>query len=104
VQVRLRCQAGSITAQLTAETAAGAQALSQAGDDLRRSLQSQGVNLLALEVRVAGDGVGAETGGHQHEGGAGTPGGGPARPDETEEITIETSRLPDPGAQVDVLA
>jgi len=104
VQVRLRCQSGAITAELTAETAAGAQALAQAGGELRRSLEAQGVNLLGLEVRVASDGAGPNSGeAHQQEGRNGGSPTGHAN-EEPDEITIEPARLPDPGAQVDVLA
>jgi flagellar hook-length control protein FliK len=105
VQVKLRAGRDGVSAELVADSAHAAQALATAGGDLRRALESQGVNLLGLDVRTAGDGTEA----HGHEGRRsaeselmGGQGGMDAGQDP--ETTIEPSRLPDPGSQVDVLA
>lgn len=105
VQVKLRAGRDGVSAELIADSAHAAQALATAGADLRRALEAQGVNLLGLDVRTAGDG--AEAHGHEGRRAAeseqrGAQGGMDAGEDP--EITIESSRLPDPGSQVDVLA
>jgi flagellar hook-length control protein FliK len=105
VQVKLRAGRDGVSAELIADSAHAAQALATAGGDLRRALEAQGVNLLGLDVRTAGDG--AEAHGHEGRRAAeselrGAEGGMDAGEDP--EITIESSRLPDPGSQVDVLA
>jgi flagellar hook-length control protein FliK len=105
VQVKLRAGRDGVSAELIADSAHAAQALATAGGDLRRALEAQGVNLLGLDVRTAGDG--AEAHGHEGRRAAeseqrGAQGGMDAGEDP--EITIESSRLPDPGSQVDVLA
>jgi flagellar hook-length control protein FliK len=105
VQVKLRAGRDGVSAELVADSAHAAQALVTAGGDLRRALEAQGVNLLGLDVRTAGDGTEA----HGHEGRRAAESelmGGQHGTDagEDPEITIEPSRLPDPGSQVDVLA
>jgi flagellar hook-length control protein FliK len=105
VQVKLRAGRDGVSAELVADSAHAAQALVTAGGDLRRALEAQGVNLLGLDVRTAGDGTEA----HGHEGRRAAESelmGGQRGTDagEDPEITIEPSRLPDPGSQVDVLA
>ena len=105
VQVKLRAGRDGVSAELVADSAHAAQALVTAGGDLRRALEAQGVNLLGLDVRTAGDGTEA----HGHEGRRAAESelmGGQHGTDagEDPEITIEPSWLPDPGSQVDVLA
>jgi hypothetical protein len=83
--------------------------LQQAGDDLRRQLQAQGIDLQRLDIGVAGDrghgpGAGAAreqdaNGSHRHAGGAADT-GAEAGAEARAEDTIE---LPD-GVLVDVLA
>jgi flagellar hook-length control protein FliK len=105
VQVKLRAGRDGVSAELVADSAHAAQALATAGGDLRRALEAQGVNLLGLDVRTAGDGTEA----HGHEGRRAAEselmgGQGGTDAGEDPETTIEPSRLPDPGSQVDVLA
>jgi len=52
----MRVHDGAVSATLAAETPAAAQALTQTVSDLRRSLESQGLQIASLDVHVAGDG------------------------------------------------
>ena len=56
VRITMRVHDGAVSATLAAETPAAAQALTQTVSDLRRSLESQGLQIASLDVRVAGDG------------------------------------------------
>jgi flagellar hook-length control protein FliK len=55
IEVRLRATADGVAAQLVADSPEAARMLSQAGDDLRRQLADQNVNLLSLDVSTSGD-------------------------------------------------
>ncbi len=53
--MRLQSSPAGISAQLIADSPEAARLLHQAGDDLRRSLESRDVTLLSLEVSTTGD-------------------------------------------------
>jgi flagellar hook-length control protein FliK len=53
IEVRLQSSAAGVTAHLVADSPEAARLLAQAGDDLRRSLESRDVNLLSLEVSTS---------------------------------------------------
>jgi flagellar hook-length control protein FliK len=56
VRITMRVHDGAVSATLAAETPAAAQALTQTVSDLRRSLESQGLQITSLDVHIAGDG------------------------------------------------
>ena len=108
VDVHLRQTAEGLVARVVAHSAEAVLQLQQAGDDLRRSLEQQGVNVLSLDIghrndeRSAGD-----AGTLRDEDGDGRDGrGGSAADDadgEPEATTTTTLQLPN-GVLVDVLA
>jgi flagellar hook-length control protein FliK len=100
VRIRLRYEGGGIAAEVLAESQQAAQALQQAAPELRRSLESQGLNLLWLDVR-SGD---AES--EAPWLGEGTDAGSAddAAADTAEEYHVLPGRLPAPGSTIDVLA
>ena len=107
VQVRLRAHAGGVSASLTAQTPAGAQALGAAHGELRRALESQGIAVHTIDVQLAGDRPGPD--GRSQGWQPGGRGGSPqqARDDDEEfepHHTIEPTRLPPADGKVDVLA
>jgi flagellar hook-length control protein FliK len=55
IEVRLQSSAAGVTAHLIADSPEAARLLSQAGDDLRRSLEQRDVTLLSLEVSTSGE-------------------------------------------------
>jgi flagellar hook-length control protein FliK len=55
IEIRLQATAAGITAHLVADSPEAARLLQQAGDDLKRSLASQNVELLSLDVSTSGD-------------------------------------------------
>jgi hypothetical protein len=55
VEIHLRYQAGGVAATLLADGTEAAQALVAAAGELRRSLEAQGVAVLALDVRAQQD-------------------------------------------------
>jgi hypothetical protein len=55
IEVRLQSTPEGISAQLVADSPEAAKMLSQAGDDLRKQLADQNVNLLSLDVSTSGD-------------------------------------------------
>jgi hypothetical protein len=55
IEVRLHATAAGVTAHLVADSPEAAKLLSQAGDELRRSLEQRDVNLLSLEVSTSAD-------------------------------------------------
>ena len=55
VEVRLRQTAHGLMATVTADRADAAQVLQQAGADLRRALEAQGVQLAGLDIGLAGE-------------------------------------------------
>jgi flagellar hook-length control protein FliK len=56
IRIQLHRTDDGVTAHVVTDSAATADTLSQGGDDLRRSLQSAGVNLLSLSIEARGDG------------------------------------------------
>jgi type III secretion system needle length determinant len=109
VEIHLTSTPGGLVVRVTADAPQAAHLLQQAGDDLRRQLQAQGIDLQRLDIGVSGDGrPGADAAGEQranHDssrpGGSGTSSAeaGPSAEAQAED-TIE---LPD-GVLVDVLA
>lgn len=55
VEIRLQASAAGITAQVIADSPEAAKLLAQAGDELRRSLESRDVTLISLEVSTTGE-------------------------------------------------
>jgi flagellar hook-length control protein FliK len=54
ISIRLSQTSAGLSARVTADTAAGAQALTQSGSELRQSLSSLGVSLLRLDIGSSG--------------------------------------------------
>jgi flagellar hook-length control protein FliK len=106
IEIMLSHGPGGISATVTAESPAAAHALQRAADQLQRSLADQGVNLLRLDIDVAGDRATASgSDDHQRDaqrgnGRAGAHGGADTDSTPTVERTLE---LPG-GVLVDVLA
>jgi hypothetical protein len=86
------------------ENATTADTLSQGGDDLRRSLQQAGVNLLSLNIEARGDG-GAQThdAAPRHSAPAGRTQTDSAAESDLGQVETTTLVLPG-GARVNVLA
>ena len=106
VQVTMRYHDSGVSATVTTDNRAAAQELLQSGADLRRSLESQGVTVHGLDVQLSGEERGSNQNGERAADTAramGPAGGGDAEADEAE-ITIQPSRLPLPGSQIDVFA
>jgi flagellar hook-length control protein FliK len=61
ISIQLQHTDDGVTAKVLADHAATADTLSQGGDDLRRALQSAGVNLLSLDIGTRGDSAQAQT-------------------------------------------
>jgi Flagellar hook-length control protein FliK len=55
IEVRLQSTPEGVSAQLVADSPEAARMLTQAGDDLRKQLADQNVNLLSLDVSTSGD-------------------------------------------------
>jgi flagellar hook-length control protein FliK len=55
IEIRLQSTSGGVTAQVVADSPQAARLLQQASDDLKRSLASQNVQLLSLDVSTSGD-------------------------------------------------
>jgi flagellar hook-length control protein FliK len=105
VQVQLRSHAGGVSASLTAETRAGAEALGVSYGELRRSLEAQGIVVHTIDVQFAGNGLGPDGRGERWQSLAQQMAGAVQNDDDDQdETTIEPSQLPDSGAQIDVLA
>jgi flagellar hook-length control protein FliK len=106
IEVRLHSTAEGLRAHIVADAAQAAALLGQAGDDLRRSLEQQGVNVLHLDVGTSGqENGGAGSAGEEagSRSGSGSAGSGPAEeggPDGSEDVRVQ---LPN-GVLVDVLA
>jgi flagellar hook-length control protein FliK len=106
ISIQLQHTDEGVTAKVLADHAATADTLSQGGDDLRRALQSAGVNLLSLDIGTRGDNS-AQT---QTQ----TPGQGPRSTDTTSGDDADTAgdagatppvtSLPSGSALVNVLA
>jgi flagellar hook-length control protein FliK len=103
VDVHIRSTNEGIVARVVAHSAESVQTLQHAANDLRKSLEEQGVNVLTLDIGQSGD--------ERSAGRSGTEGGGLARGDgqvataeqESTETKTSTLRLPS-GVLVDVLA
>ncbi len=108
IDVHLRHTADGVVAKVVAHSADAAQQLQQAASDLRRQLDSQGVNILSLDIgqsspddrSAAGTGAGFDGGGRGNSGG---PAGGESAGADAETTVNSTLRLPN-GVLVDVLA
>jgi flagellar hook-length control protein FliK len=111
VEIRLQQTASGLIASVVADGAEAAQALQQAGQDLRRSLEAHGIDLQRLDITYSGDersgAKSAETQtGDERRSASGDDStatdGGDLTP--TDDATaISTLELPD-GVLVDVLA
>ena len=55
ISIRLSQTSAGLSARVSADTAAGAQALAQGGSELRQSLSSLGVSLLRLDIGSSGE-------------------------------------------------
>ncbi|MCK9247718.1 MAG: flagellar hook-length control protein FliK [Solirubrobacteraceae bacterium] len=108
IEVRLRHVAGGgIEATLLADQADTARSLQQAGNELRRMLEAQGVDLLRLDVdaRAAGDPDARRDGGDSaRPSGAAPTGAAGAGPVDTSTTASTVHLLLPDGATVDVLA
>jgi flagellar hook-length control protein FliK len=107
VDVHIRSTSEGLVARVVAHTAEAVQTLQQSANDLRKSLEEQGLNVLSLDVGHSGDERAAGRAGAGHTGSdtgsgrgdAGTAGGA----DDTSTTETSTLRLPS-GVLVDVLA
>jgi flagellar hook-length control protein FliK len=107
IEVRLQSSPAGISAQLVADSPEAARLLSQAGDDLRRSLEARDVNLLSLEVSTSGDQRRGDQPGQTSDPDA--PTGAPATTGDAEEAAPAPAAAPTVlelpgGLLVDVLA
>ncbi|HEY3764268.1 MAG TPA: flagellar hook-length control protein FliK [Gaiellales bacterium] len=107
VQVTMRYHADGVSAVVTTDNHEAAQTLVQAGADLRRSLEAQGVTVHSLDVHLSSDDRGDNAHGEKAADMANAMGpggtGDDADADEVE-TTIQPSQLPLPGSQIDVFA
>ncbi|MBS1869755.1 MAG: flagellar hook-length control protein FliK [Actinobacteria bacterium] len=110
IEVHLRHTADGLVARVVAEHGAAAQQLQQAGAELRRSLEDQGLTLLRLDIGASGEQGGRAAGRRAASERAGAPrragGADDGTPDAlaaTETTSTTTLALPN-GALVDVLA
>jgi flagellar hook-length control protein FliK len=104
VEIRLRVRGSTVTAELTADSSHGAQALGQSVADLRRSLEAQGLIVQGLDVRQSGPDGGASS--WQGQGNSSREqerAASALAPDETE-IQVAVTASARAGEQVDVLA
>jgi flagellar hook-length control protein FliK len=62
ISIRLSQTSAGLSARVSADTAAGAQALTQGGSELRQSLSSLGVSLLRLDIGSSGQSQAREQG------------------------------------------
>ncbi len=106
VQVTMRYHQNGVSAVVTTDNHEAAQALIQAGADLRRSLEAQGVTVHGLDVHLSGDDRGGNARGERAADMANAmgPNGGDDAADDEAETTIQPSQLPLPGSQIDVFA
>jgi flagellar hook-length control protein FliK len=103
----MRYHQDGVSAVVTTSNHAAAQELIQAGADLRRSLESQGVTVHGLDVHLSGESRGENANSRRAADMARAMGpngrGSDADADEAE-ITIQPSQLPLSGSQIDVFA
>jgi flagellar hook-length control protein FliK len=106
IDIHLRSTPDGVVARVVADASQAAAVLRDGGDELRRQLASQGINLTHFDVGTTGQeqrGASFGNGGSQQHGGRGHApenADAGASPDNTEETTIS---LPN-GVLVDVLA
>jgi flagellar hook-length control protein FliK len=100
IDVHIRSTAEGLVARIVAHTAQTVQTLEHAANDLRHSLEEQGLNLKSLDIGQPGEReagrAGADARGH-------APGTDESVATDGEDTTTETLRLPS-GVLVDVLA
>jgi flagellar hook-length control protein FliK len=106
VQVTMRYHQNGVSAIVMTDNREAAQALIQAGADLRRSLEAQGVTVHGLDVHLSGDDRGGNARGERAADMANAmgPSGGDDAAEDEAETTIQPSQLPLPGSQIDVFA
>ncbi|MBV9831513.1 MAG: flagellar hook-length control protein FliK [Marmoricola sp.] len=56
IRIQLQHSDDGLTARVITDHAATADTLSQGGDDLRRSLQQAGINVISLDIETRGEG------------------------------------------------
>jgi len=107
IEIHLRHTAAGLLARIVAQHGAAAQLLQQAGDELRRSLESQGLTLLRLDVGASGQQASGGAGEQRGDGGPaaraadrGEPDAGDVQADPAAPATVT---LPN-GVLIDVLA
>jgi flagellar hook-length control protein FliK len=111
VEVRLRVTADGLTAAIHADRPEAVQALQQASAELRRALEQRGLNVLSVDVALAGAGGGHAAGHQMQAGGDRSASGGTTNPNGGQEAVADAMEA-DPtaprgvpaGALVDVLA
>lgn len=110
VQVRLRSGSGGLSATMTVDRPDALQALQAAADQLRQSLEDQGVEIVRLDIGLSAQARGdeAKTGAHSDgrdaSGGDSRRGGTDAVTDHDHDDAAPTMRPLIPGALVDVRA
>jgi hypothetical protein len=112
IEIHLRHSASGVTARLVADSAEALQLLQQNGSDLRRSLESAGIDVLGLDIGARGDerraDQGAFAGAANGRSGRRASGDADGADDETTttvSVPAVRARLPLPGgALLDVLA
>ncbi|HXD59534.1 MAG TPA: flagellar hook-length control protein FliK [Thermoleophilaceae bacterium] len=107
VEIHLSSTKDGVTARVVADAAQAANVLRHAGEELRRSLESQGINLVRFDVGTAG-GQQERRSDFGQEPGSGSNGRTPTDSMEETEVTSDTTQertvqLPN-GVLVDVLA
>jgi flagellar hook-length control protein FliK len=101
VDVHIRSTAEGLVARVVAHTAEAVQTLQSAANDLRQSLEEQGLNLMSLDIGQPGE---RRAGDRDHEAaGHGADSDQSSAAGETENAAGQTLRLPT-GVLVDVLA
>jgi flagellar hook-length control protein FliK len=106
VDVHIRSTSEGLVARVVAHSSEAVQTLQHAANDLRKSLEQQGLNVLSLDVGQSGDERAAGRAGAGETGSdSGSGRGGESATGDADDTSTETStlRLPN-GVLVDVLA
>jgi Meckel syndrome type 1 protein len=106
IEIRLRSTTAGVAAQVLADTQQAAEVLQQAGADLRRTLEAQGLTVLSLDIALAGERratAGGSGGGERRRSGSGRDGAQGLEADPVPTTRETTLQLPN-GVLVDVLA